>query len=56
MKKVIFIYRSGGKPGQQTEEEKRKAGLDYIEKLKADGEKVIEVKEENKQFLILIEE
>lgn len=56
MKKVVFIYKSGGGIGQQTEEEKKQVGLDYIQMLKDQGEKIVEVKDENKQFTIYIEE
>jgi len=55
MRKVIFIYRSSGKVGHQTEEEKRQVGLDYIEKLKTEYN-VVEVKDKNKQFIIYIED
>ena len=55
MRKVIFIYRSSDKTGHQTEEEKRQVGLEYIEKLKTEYN-VIDVKDENKQFIIFIED
>jgi hypothetical protein len=55
LRKIIYIYRASGKAGHQTEEEKRQIGLDYVEKLK-DEFNVVEVKDENKQFIVYIED
>lgn len=55
LRKIIYIYSASGKAGHQTEEEKKQIGLDYIEKLK-DEMNVVDVKDENKQFIIYIED
>jgi len=46
MKKAIWKIKRGD----------RQAGLDYIEKLKQEGEKVIEIIEEKDQFIIIMED
>ncbi len=51
---VIWNLKAGGRY-QESEEEKRAEGLAYIEKLK-DEYNVLEVKEENNQFIITLED
>ncbi|MDD5728508.1 MAG: hypothetical protein PHV59_08100 [Victivallales bacterium] len=55
MRTIIWKLNTGSHPLQETLEEKRKRGLEYIEKLKADDEKVLEVIEENNQLRIILE-
>ena len=56
MTKIItFNLKAGGRDGQETREQKRKIGLEYIEKIRKD-EVIEEVKEENGKFIIYIAE
>ena len=56
MKLVIWKLKNGDRVGQETADQKLKEGLEYIERLKAEGEKVIEVNNKGIQLEILIEE
>ena len=56
MKRVIFRYVAGGKYGQMSSEEKKQSGLEYIEKLKQAGENILDVTDNGKEFIILIQE
>lgn len=53
MRQTIWNLKSGGKEGQESYEEKRKAGLEYIEKLKKE-DIVVEVVEEKDRFIITL--
>lgn len=54
MRTTIWNLIPGNKTDQETAEQKRQAGLEYIEKLKKE-DKVIDVKEENGKFIITLE-
>lgn len=56
MKTVLWKLSAGDKPFQETADEKRKAGLEYIERLKSDGENIVSVDEENGYFIIKIDD
>lgn len=50
------ISRAGGKIAViQSEEESRSEGEQYIERLQADGENILEVKEEGSKLIITLE-
>lgn len=46
MKKAIWKIKRGD----------REAGLAYIEKLKQEGEKIIEIQENEREFIIIMED
>jgi len=54
MKTVYWNLKTS--PGQETREQKKSLGLEYVKKLKKENEKVIEVKEENDRLVILLED
>lgn len=57
MKKIVYWkLNSGNKIGQETQEEKRVLGLEYIERLKKDGEEVLEVIDEGNRLKIILNE
>lgn len=56
MKTVIWKLTAGNKPFQETADEKREAGLKYIERLKEDGENIVDIKEEDGKFIIIIDD
>ncbi len=51
MRVAVWKLKSGGRIDQETAEQKRQKGLEYIERLKEDNE-VIEVIEEADRFII----
>lgn len=55
MRIVHWKLTTGNKVGQETAEQKRQAGLDYIERLKQE-EEVIEVIEEANRFVIKLKD
>jgi hypothetical protein len=55
MKIVTWNLKSGGRVSQETDDQKRQKGLEYIERLKEDNV-VIEVLEENGKFIIKMED
>jgi hypothetical protein len=52
---VLWKLTAGNHTFQETEIEKRKKGEEYIARLKSDGEKVLNVKEENGYLVITLE-
>ena len=56
MKIVYWKLNSGNKIGQETKEEKKALGFEYIERLKKDGEEVLEVIDEGNRLKIIINE
>lgn len=55
MRTVIWRLTPGGKLGQEGKEAKRQEGLDYIERLKQDGENVLSVEERETEIKITLE-
>lgn len=56
MKLSMWKLAAGEGMGQETSEQKKKLGLEYIAKLKSDGEKIIKVEEIDGYLKIYIEE
>lgn len=54
MRIVKWRIIEGTKSSQETKEQKRQSGLDYIEKLKED-ENVLNVEETSEEFIITLE-
>lgn len=52
---VIWNLRTGGKTGQEGEAQKLQEGLDYIERLKADGEVVLSVENTGDKLKITLQ-
>lgn len=55
-KVVYWNLTAGTKQNQETKEQKRKLGNDYIERLKNDGEEIIEVIEEENRLKIVLKD
>ena len=53
MRICTWSLSPGGREGQETREEKRMKGLEYIRKL---GDEVLEYKEENDKFVITLKD
>jgi len=53
---VKWRLNPGGKDGQMKREELYRAGLGYIEKLKDEGENVLDVQETENEFTIILED
>ena len=47
---------AGGAEGQETSQKKLEEGLAYIERLKADGEKIISIENDGKKLIINMED
>lgn len=55
-KKVLWKLKQGNKIGQEASEEKRAEAEAYIQRLKDDGENVIEVQENADSLIITLED
>lgn len=55
MRTVLWKLTAGNQPFQETAEEKRKRGEEYIKKLTKEREKILEVKEEDGFLKITLE-
>lgn len=56
MKTVYWRLRQGSEQGQESRDQKMRLGLEYIEKLKSDGEVVDSVTEERDRLVIKLRE
>lgn len=55
MRTIIWNLNAGGMVGQQTFDIKRQEGLNYIERLKQDGENIIKIEEQTDKMIITLE-
>lgn len=56
MGKIIWKLTAGRGANQETPEEKRRAGNDYIARLKSDGVKILKVEDKEDYLLITTED